>query len=489
MLARIVDIRRWLREDRRTPYADRVARDRAIGRTLKPGRDLVRVLAWWSALDDAAPGPARPQGRTLGHRVETGRRVAGVGLGVLGLLVGAAVAGVAFGYEGRYPVNLFTLLGVLVGLPTLMLLFTLLVLPGRLPGLKSLQTVAAGVSPGRWVGAWLDRLLGAELFAPGLLGGAANAFSRWQLVVFSQWLALGFFAGALAIALLLVTFTDLAFGWSTTLNVDAGLVQTLVSTLSAPWAAWLPSAAPDSELVAASRFFRLDEAAIPQERVARLGEWWPFVLMTVLVYGALPRLLLLLVGLWRLRRATRALLLDDPEVTALLDRLEAPLVALGGGADDRAPAADQSGLPGPAEALEAEGLVLLIWNRAATPDVARAWLAANLGVEPEASAELGILQRDAERRDVLAALRQSVTGRVRRVVLVTKGWEPPLLEFMDFLGQVREALGGQTTVTVVPLDVAGEAVKAAERDVWARALARVRDPRLYVIDATGETPS
>lgn len=489
MLARIVDIRRWLREDRRTPYADRVARDRAIGRELRPAGDLGRVLAWWSALADAAPGPARPTGRTLGHRVETGRRVAGVGLGVLGLLVGAAVAGVAFGYEGRYPVNLFTLLGVLVGLPTLMLLFTLMVLPGRLPGLKSLQTVAAGVSPGRWAGAWLDRLLGAELFAPGLLGGAANAFSRWQLVVFSQWLALGFFAGALAIALLLVTFTDLAFGWSTTLNVDAGLVQTLVSALSAPWAAWLPSAAPDPALVEASRFFRLDEAAMPPERVARLGEWWPFVLMAVLVYGALPRALLLLVGLWRLRRATRSLLLDDPEVTALLDRLDAPLVALGGGVDEGSGIPESSGLPAPSEALEAEGLVLLIWNGAATPAVARAWLAATLGVEPAASGEVGILQGEAERRDALLEVRQSVAGSVRRVVVVTKGWEPPLLEFMDFIAQARETLGGEATVTVVPLDVAGRSVRAAERDVWARALARARDPKLYVIDATGEAPA
>ena len=60
---------------------------------------------------------------------------------------------------------------------------------------------------------------------------------------------------------------------------------------------------------------------------------------------------------------------------------------------------------------------------------------------------------------------------------------------MGLLGQVRETLGAEATVTVVPLDVAGRSVRAAERDVWARALSRARDPKLYVIDATGEAPA
>jgi len=489
MLAEAVDIRRWLREDRRTPYADRIARDRAVGRELQARRDLDRVLGWWRRLDADAPGPRTPPGANLGRRVEAGRRFAAAALAVLGFMVGCAVAGVAFGYDGRYPVNLFTLLGVLVGLPLLMLLFTLSLLPGRLPGLRALQTVAAGMSPGRWVGAWLDRVLDAELFAPGLLGGPVSAFSRWQLVVFSQWLALGFFAGALAVALLLVTFTDLAFGWSTTLELEAGLVHAVVAALSSPWGGWLPQAAPDAALVEASRYFRLEEARLPPERVARLGEWWPFVLMTVLVYGALPRLVLLVVGVWRLRRATRALLLDDPEVTALLDRLEAPLVALGGDGAEEQVGQDRAGLPPPAEAITAEGLLLLIWNGAAPPDEARHWLATHIGVEPEATAEVGILQSEAEQRQALTAARDAVAGRVRRVVLITKGWEPPLLEFMDFLGLVREALGSDASMTVVPLDVSRQRVRADDRDVWSRALARVRDSRVYVMDALAETAS
>ncbi|MFU8817650.1 MAG: DUF2868 domain-containing protein, partial [Pseudomonadales bacterium] len=459
---------------------ERLERDRAIGRELAAGDDLARVLGWWRCVRASSPAPSP----TLGARVEAARRLGGVALVVFGLLLGGLVAGVAFAYDGRSPVNLFALLGVLVGLPLLLLAFTLLLLPGRLPGLGAVQSVAAGMNLGRWIGAWMDRLLGAELFAPQLLSsGSASTFSRWQLVVFSQWLALGFFAGALTVALLRVTFTDLAFGWGTTLRMEPSTVHAWVNAASAPWAPWLPQAVPDAALVEASRIYRLEEARLPPERVQLLGRWWPFVLMTMLVYGALPRLLLLLIGVWRLRRATRALLLDDPEVTALRDRLDAPLVAQSGSADEEQLQADREGLAGPREPVAAEGLVLMIWNRAVSADRARAWLVEAMGVEPAAHAELGILQSEDQQRAILAALQQQVKPAVRRVLVVTKGWEPPLLEFMDFLGLVRETLSGEASVTVVPLALSGDQVHDDEREVWARALARLRDPRLYVMEA------
>jgi hypothetical protein len=72
---------------------------------------------------------------------------------------------------------------------------------------------------------------------------------------------------------------------------------------------------------------------------------------------------------------------------------------------------------------------------------------------------------------------------VRRLVVLTRGWEPPLLEFADFLGMMRERAGAAASITVVPIDVGGTRVDAADRAVWAGTLARLRDPRLYVQEA------
>ncbi len=483
MLAQAVDIRRWLHDDWRTPYADRLARDRTIGRGLAERDPLGRVLAWWQRIPRSGDGGGDRRS-SLGERVVAGRRLATAALAFVGILVGASAAGVAFGYEGRYPVNLFALLGVLVGLPLVLLLFTLILIPGRIPGLGALQSVIAGMNLGRWAGAWLDRFLGAELFAPGFLGsGGVTAFSRWQLLVFSQWLALGYFAGAIAVALLRVTFSDLAFGWSTTLNMNPAAVHGWVSALSTPWAAWLPQAAPDAQLVAASRYFRLEHGGMPLTQVEQLGSWWPFVLMTMLVYGALPRLVLMVLGVWRLRRATVALVLDDPEVTALRDRLDAPMVDPGGDAGEEDLAPERQGLPPPAEPVTADGLVLAVWNQALSTDHAQRWLADNLAVQTRAVVALGILQSEDDRRRLLESALDSLGGTVKRVVLITKGWEPPLLEFMDFLAVLREELGVECSVTVVPVDVAGRQVRADDRNVWARALGRLKDPRLYVLQA------
>jgi hypothetical protein len=205
--------------------------------------------------------------------------------------------------------------------------------------------------------------------------------------------------------------------------------------------------------------------------------------MTVAVYGLLPRLLLLGFAGWRLRVATRALLRADPEVTALLDRLAAPLIAPGGDGSGQVPQAPDHDLPAPERLAGSAPCVLVIWNRAMPAQAARDWLGEQLGLHVAALCELSVLESDARHREALAALaRAGGDEAVQRAIVVTRGWEPPLLEFGDFLGLVRASLGAAASLTVVPIDVSGGRVDAADRAVWAQALGRLRDPRLYVQD-------
>lgn len=483
MLAAALDIRRWLEADRETPFAERLARDRAIGRTLGATRgDSARILAWWQRISAGSAEPALAAQPARGMRVESLRRVASVLLVLAGVLLGGGAAAVAFAYDGRHPVNLFRLLGLLVVLPGALLVMTLVLLPWR----PATATGAfAALNAGRWTGAALDRLAGIELFAParGAPLGLAG-FARWQMLVFTQWGAVGFFMGALGYSMLLVAFTDLAFGWSTTLDVAAADVHRWFAWLSAPWAGWFPRAAPDQALTEAARYFRGEGAGMGLERAARLGDWWPFVLLTMLVYGLLPRLLMLAVGHWRLRAATRELMLRDPEVTALLDRLGAPIVTPGVSAGVEGPGAPSGELPAPARGAGSQALAL-VWNGALPAAAASDWLAHALDVQVAAVADFGVLQPEAAQRAALAALARAYRDdpAARRIVVLTRGFEPPLLEFADFLGLLREHFGLEPAITVVPVDVTGTRVEAADRAVWAKTLARLRDPRLYVQEA------
>ncbi|MFV2090615.1 MAG: DUF2868 domain-containing protein, partial [Pseudomonadales bacterium] len=394
-LADVIDVRRWLADDRDHSLADRLQRDRAIGREIVEKQDIERISAWWQRV-----GPEGDE--SVGHRVMALSRLAVVVLLAAGVALGVAVGSVAFGYEGDYPVNLLALLGVLVGIPLLLLVLTLvLLMPVRLPGLSAVRDAVSAVNPGRWVGAWLDRHTDMRLYAG--FSSSESDFSRWQLVVFSQWIAVGYFVGILVIGWLLVAVTDLAFGWSTTLNMEAATVHRWLSWAAIPWQSWLPIAVPDAALVEASRFYRLDTVAVPLELAAQLGQWWPFVLMMILVYGLLPRCALLLVGRWRLGMATRSLLCDDPEVLALLDRLAAPGVDFIQQAEIAGQPLTKS-VPAPLERGLDEQTGIVLWNEALAEGTAQAWLSANLGTGGGPVVTVGIWQSDTDIRARLRAV-------------------------------------------------------------------------------------
>ena len=470
-LALLVDVKNALAEGADTPYSERLERDRAIGRDLAENLSAAdQLLAWWRTTAD----PVSP---TVGERVVRLRRMVSAVLCLIGALLGMSLSTIVFGYDGAYPVNLFALLGVVVGIPFVLLILTLLLLPGWIPGLGVVRDAVSGISPSRWVGVWLDRYSRLNLFSTYSDQRRRSSFARWQLVVFSQWLAVGFFLGVLLVAWLLVVVTDLAFGWSTTLQADSAVVYGALNTLASPWSAWLPVAVPDLELVEASRFYRLEADGRSSARAVQLGEWWPFVLMVIIVYGLLPRVAMLVAGYWRLRLATRSLLVADPDTAALLDRLALPVVGYEGEASDEE-SVDSSTVASPPSVEAGVTTQALVWNGAVDTAAATDWLSAHHSAQLAQPVQLSVLQDLAERTAAL----QAIDKDVRRIVIFTKGWEPPLLEFSDFVELIRENVAADVSLMVVPLDVSGVKVLAAERDIWARALANVDDARLYVVE-------
>lgn len=478
LLANAIDIRRWLEEDAEKQYEDRLARDREIGGRLDGTGDLDRVLGWWC---EVAPGADAENVQSTGARAAALTSVFVALLAALGLVIGISLGTVALAYDGQYPVNLLALLGVLVGLPFLMLLLTLFfLLPTSIPGLSALKDGVSVVNPGRWATAYLDRFAGlnrsAGLGLHGGFGPASSAFTRWQIVVFSQWLAVGYFCGVLLSGAVLVAVTDLAFGWSSTLELDGDTVHRLFSILSLPWLSWFPGAVPDTALVEASRFYRLESAPIATGEAAALGGWWPFVLMTILIWGLAPRLTLLLIGRWRLSAATRAMLCQDPEVLALFDRMTPPRVDFGPevAEDGEFKGRDQ---PAPPEMAWDDQTGVLIWNDALDESQAKTFLQANLGTSGGPLLSLGAGSNAADGLTELPA-------GLGKVVVFTKGWEPPLLEFADFLVVLRARLGAASTLVVVPVDTGRIRVDPVDREIWADFLGRHGDPRLYVFQAT-----
>src|SRR5690606_23940657 len=469
-----VDVPLWLEGDRSTPYAARVQRDRALATELDAADPVDRVRAWWRAL----PIDERPD---AGRRLRAARVLATLTMLALGTVGGIGVALAAFRYDGTHPVNVVRLLALLVAPQLVLVALTLLMLPPRVPGLRAVQDALAALNPGALAESLFrrfapDSAVAARIVGVGAGRTASGRFAKWQMLTWSQTAAVAFNVAALVTAFLLITFTDFAFGWSTTLALDPPTVSRIVAAIAWPWHELAPSAVPSLELIERSQFFRLEALNGFAAGASReLAGWWSFTVLAIACYGLAPRIVLLAFSAWRLHVATRALLVEDPRVAALLDRMTTPAIETAAdepetaGPDDvEAAAPAPRALGGPARGV--------IWSHGIAPDIARDYARERLGFELTALVEAGgspELQADLRAADAIA----SGTGPL---VVFTPAWEPPLLEFLDFLTALRERAGPDASIVVTPVAETVEPAGDVERDTWARAVGRLADPRVYV---------
>jgi hypothetical protein len=474
-----VEIPACLEADRGTSYAQRLHRDRTIAASLSTRNPLGRVRAWHARVSRDPESISKP---SLGQRLERSRRVIGLLMLIVGTVTGVGVASAVFHYDGTWPVNVVTVLAVLVLLQAALVVLSLVLMLPRVPGIRALQDLMGGLNPGAFIAAIYRRIARldeprAELLVwPAARGPAVARFARWQMLVWSQIGAVAFNIAALATAAALIAFTDLAFGWSTTLRVNSDDALRITNALAAPWAWFWPDAVPSAALIDSSRFFRLTAASPPAISAETLTGWWPFLLASITAYGLAPRCVLLVLALIRLRAATAHLLLDDPQVKALLDRMSSAEIALGAG-DAEPPTQSPgttarttpSGVPSQAAAI--------VWSSAIATDTVNAWSLRNLQKEVTQAVEAGggrDLQHDA------AAVRSIAGGEPSAVLLFVRAWEAPLLDLQDFLEMLRAAVGPACSIVVVPIGAAGVPADEAQRTTWARWVGRIADPALYM---------
>lgn len=454
-LAEAIDIPLWLERDRETPWAERVHRDRAIGREATGLSPAARVLHWWHAVG-ADSGTAE-----RGTGVVRLLRRLGVIMVVTGGLSGAGLAAAVLRYDGSDPINILIAVGLLVLLPVGFLVASL-----TLP-LWSSASFGGQTNAGHIVLGFLRRRHPAldEFFATRHADQARDRVLRWRFTLSSQQLGFAFSVAALATLLVKASFSDLAFAWSTTLSVDAQQLQHAVSVIASPWSAWLPDAVPDLRLLEESRYFRLEQDT-RELSASTLTPWWRFLALCIATYGVVPRACAFVFAYHRARAAERALLFAHPEVRALLDRLDAPEIAAGATSAEHAAAAVST--VAPLFDGHVQGDVIVIWNDA----VARSALPAEALV-----IDAGGERSPAEDHEALREIPPALHGIVR---VVTKAWEPPLLELHDYLTALRAHIGADASIVIQPCGEGQASPDPQDLAVWRTSLARLDDPGIYV---------
>ncbi|MEM9882733.1 MAG: DUF2868 domain-containing protein [Planctomycetota bacterium] len=453
----LVDLAVRLRRDEAIGWDELTRRDRAIGQVLgldeKPQdfrRKAEAVAGWLTRVE-----PAVDLGRPALAKV-------GAAAVLLGLLLGYGSAVGLFYYDGSSPVNVVSILAVYVGLQAVTLvLFTIAAWPA--PGSEWLR----GLSSGRFV-AWVLRWLPAEtretvgsVFGLGLSSGSSSAavyrrVRKWQILTWSQSLALWFNVAAVAGALSLIVFSDLGFGWSTTLDVDASVMHGLTSALALPFGWWVLDAVPPLGLVESTQAFRAEGFELPAE-AAESARWWPFVVGCMVVYGVGPRVVTLGMARWYLGRATRRAVAGTPGVERVLARMTSAVVRTSNGEDEVAAVVpDGAAVVRPASGSPA---AVVCWAGADGPtDALRAGGGRTL---------------DEDR-----AVIESVSQAEGAVQVRVRAWEPPVLEVLDFLRDLRGVLGVGPAVEVLPV---GE----GDVGVWRRRVSSLGDRETVVVVERG----
>ncbi len=224
-------------------------------------------------------------------------------------LIAAAAAGCGavaafFGSPAASPVNVFQALAGLLGVPTLAL-----VAWGLSTAVRPAGAAAAGllgravVMLGGRISHWLDpggSTAAIARAASSML--AEGGIGRWTVAVIAHALWLAYAAAALALLLFHLGTREFAFGWETTILDQRHYAALTRAVAVGPALFGFP--VPDAAEVAASRL--TGEPGVGGETFAGAGvrgPWAGLLIGSLVVYGVLPRALLLVLGLVMTRRA------------------------------------------------------------------------------------------------------------------------------------------------------------------------------------------
>ncbi len=104
----------------------------------------------------------------------------------------------------------------------------------------------------------------------------SKKFSKILFIKKIQLFSLIFSIGIFLALIILVISKDIAFGWTTTIDIDSSTFYTILSTIGVWWRDFAPSAIPSIELIDMSHFFRLGEKLNSDiiQNADKLGAWW-----------------------------------------------------------------------------------------------------------------------------------------------------------------------------------------------------------------------
>ncbi len=427
---------------------------------------------------------------------------------LFGFLVGAGLASSFMTYTGTAPLNVAYYFGGLILSQFLLMAILLAALAVRTVNrsftdnsllyslVSRLLVRLAGWAKKKTV----TRMSGAQRTgidaAMGLLRGRRKVYGSlfyWPIFILTQVFGVFFNIGVIAATLVKVLFSDIAFGWQSTVQFGPEVVHDLVQALALPWSSFVPEgiAYPSLAEIEGSRMVLKE--GIYFLATEDLIAWWPFLLFAVIFYGLLPRTLLLMGGLLARNRALARLGFEFSECDRLIHRLESPRVSTEGtptaGPDLPSDAETVRPATSPAETQKAASgdrrIIALVPDdifEDCTGEALRSAVQSALGYEVTETLRIGE-GYEADRAVLETLSRKNWENGRPHVLVVQEGWQPPIREVLGFIRDLRETVGERTGIAVGLVgkprpDTIFTPVSDTDWTVWRQKISGLGDPYL-----------
>ena len=369
-------------------------------------------------------------------------------------------------YSGHEPVNVIYFIAMVVFLPLFTMALTLL----SMFRANSTQSILVHISPAFWMEKIL-RLLPNKI-EDNLKEVKINPLlANWIVIKRSQIIALAFSFGLLLALLGVVATQDIAFAWSTTLSISPESFHHFLHTLAFPWKDLYPSGLPSVELIEQSQYFRLGDKLSDEmiQNASKLGEWWKLLAFSTLFYAIILRFVVYLLAQFGLNRAIRRSFLMLDGAKKLLNDMNEPIISTHANENEqqfiqRSTAYDQ-----------------VLHDLDASYDAVQGWAIPkeNLTVIADGMKVISPKFLEVGGGNTLDEDMEIIHHSKGEVLLYVKSWEPPTMDFIDYL----EALAKRVDkVVVCPVGTKEDKYETNTKNVnvWARKLSMLGSKKVWL---------
>jgi hypothetical protein len=431
-----------------------------------------------------------------------------ISLFLLALFSGCVISAALLRYDGTQPTNVAGYLSILLGGQLLLLLLASGSLILRRLGILSWENGVIGPSIHfglSQIVAWIQKKTlehGAaetRLRLRAFMGSTGKKHSQYQSIIIGivasliQSFGIWFNVAAIVTTLLLVTVSDRAFGWQSTLDLSSSEVHNITSLIATPWAFFAPSGAPSLSEIEGSRIFLKD--GIRTLTNDNLVSWWPFLVCALITYGFLPRLCLWLFTSFFIKSQLRSVGFNSLNCDRLWESMvtrELKTKGVNVIREENAPAALSEVIkkpsPAPKKAVKKEqsGIVIVEPDLAKRIDRAKTDSAIHGNISWTMNKWIRLpdeTQSWSDFWELIEPLRNE--KHFERLVIVQEAFQPPIRESIEWLQQLRAtqpSTGKMMIFLVGRPQVAGRRKEVCETNqrVWEQSIDALNDANLGV---------